>query len=149
MGMIEAANMVLWINDDTKQVMIAPHRDDDGEFWRTPEKHGFKGHWVDPIGAAYAEWGKMKPGVRVQLMLETIIDLAMQGFDLATLLRAFNRVRQFHDLGSKSYPMCRALIGQCLEPNTMTFEELLVHYRNDAVVGNENSNPSPCTFSQF
>jgi hypothetical protein len=124
--------MVLWVNDDTKQVIIAPHREDFDEFWGTPEDHGFEGHWVDPIGAAYSDWKKIKPAMRVQLMLETIIDLTMQGFDLATLLRTFNQVPQFHKLGNDSHPMCRALTkaltGECLEQVTMTFEELLVNY---------------------
>lgn len=66
-------------------------------------------------------------------MLETVIDLAMQGFDLGTVLRAFAGVEEFRALGSESYPMCRALtsalVGKCLEPNTMSFEELLEHYR--------------------
>jgi hypothetical protein len=70
---------------------------------------------------------------RVSLMLETAIDLTMQGYPLKKILTAFAVVRQFRALGSKSYPMCRALtsalVGQCLEPNTMSFEELLVHYR--------------------
>jgi hypothetical protein len=66
-------------------------------------------------------------------MLETAIDLAMNGFDLGDVLREFAKVKQFRELGSKSFPMCRALtkaiVGQCLEFNTMSFEELLVHYR--------------------
>jgi hypothetical protein len=75
----------------------------------------------------------MNDAQRVQLMLETTIDLTMQGFGLGQVLRAFAEVKQFRALGEQSYPMCRALtqalIGQCLEPNTMEFEELLVAYR--------------------
>jgi hypothetical protein len=70
---------------------------------------------------------------RTHLMLETVIDLAMQGFPLKAVLIAFADVREFRALGSQSYPMARALtsalLGQCLEPATMSFEELLVHYR--------------------
>jgi hypothetical protein len=48
------------------------------------------------------------------------------------VLTAFAEVREFRKLGGRSYPMCRALtkalLGRCLEPNTMSFEELLVHY---------------------
>jgi hypothetical protein len=140
--MIDAANMVLWVNNKTKQVMIAPHtNEDETQFWGTPKYHGYPGHWHDPIGAAYTQWREMSPTMRVQLMLETIIDLAMQGFDLTTLLRAFNQVPQFHELGNKSYPMCRALtkalIGRRLEPNTMSFEELLVQYRAEAQPAND------------
>jgi hypothetical protein len=69
---------------------------------------------------------------RTRLMLETAIDLAMQGFALKDVLVAFAGVRQFRALGGQSYPMARALtsalLGKCLEPNTMSFEELLVHY---------------------
>jgi hypothetical protein len=68
-------------------------------------------------------------------MMETAIDLAMNGFDLKTVLTAFVEVKQFRALGSQSYPMCRAitkaLTGTSLEFNTMTFEELLVHYAPD------------------
>jgi hypothetical protein len=67
------------------------------------------------------------------LMLETVIDLAMQGFPLKDVLTAFAEVREFRALGSQSHPMARALtsalLGKCLEPNTMSFEELLAHYR--------------------
>jgi hypothetical protein len=105
---IDAANMVLWVNLDSKQVMITPHSNkDETRFWGSPDEHGYPGYWGDPIGAAYTQWKEMKPEQRVQLMLETIIDLAMQGFNLTTLLRAFNQVPQFHALGNKSYPMCR------------------------------------------
>jgi hypothetical protein len=66
-------------------------------------------------------------------MLETVIDLGMQGFPLKQMLRAFAEVREFRALGSQSYPMCRALtsalLGRCLEPNTMSFEEVLLERR--------------------
>jgi hypothetical protein len=69
---------------------------------------------------------------RVTLMLETAIDLAMNGFDLGYVLREFAKVRQFRALGDKSYPMCRALtkalIGRSYEFNTMSFEKLLKTY---------------------
>jgi hypothetical protein len=82
-----------------------------------------------PIGAVYEEWRQASDQQRVQLMLETAIDLATQGFDMVDILRAFAEVRQFRALGSDSYPMCRALttalVGQCLEPNTETFEALM------------------------
>jgi hypothetical protein len=52
---------------------------------------------------------------------------------LKTVLRAFANVAEFRALGSESYPMCRALtsalVGRCLEPNTMSFEELLAAHR--------------------
>ena len=62
-------------------------------------------------------------------MIETAIELALQGFDLAAILREFAKVDCFCQLGEKSVPMCRALtkaiVGKRLEPNTMTFGELL------------------------
>ncbi|WP_144038011.1 hypothetical protein [Bradyrhizobium japonicum] len=89
--------------------------------------------WGDPIGAHYGEWQGLDDKGRVQLMLETAIDLAMQGYELERVLRAFAEVEEFRALGSESYPMCRALtkaiVGKSLEPNTMTFEELLVAHR--------------------
>jgi hypothetical protein len=89
--------------------------------------------WNDPIGRSYTQWRTMSPHMRAVLMLETAIDLTMQGYDLKTILREFNKVDCFHDLGSVSAPMCRALtmalLGRCLEPNTMSFEELLIAYK--------------------
>jgi hypothetical protein len=126
--MIKAEDAVVWINDDTREVMVKPHS------WGVPEDHApyKRGHWCDPIGAAYSQWNVMTNGQRVRLMLETSIDLTMQGWPMATVLRAFAEVEEFHDLGRESYPMCRALtaalVGTSLEPNTMNFDELLIHY---------------------
>ena len=83
-----------------------------------------RSHWHRALTMArHEEW--------VQLMLETAIDLTMQGFQMPTVLRAFAEVNEFRVLGSRSYPICRALtkalVGESLEFNTMSFEELLVH----------------------
>jgi hypothetical protein len=127
--MIDAKDAVVWINHDSGEVMVQEHA------WGVPDdrKSLQRGRWGDPIGAAYSEWNAMTDEERVVLMLETAIDLAMQGFALPNVLKAFAQVKQFRDLGSKSYPMCRALtsalVGRSLEPNTMSFEELLVAYR--------------------
>ena len=76
----------------------------------------------------------MSDDQRVLLMLETAIDLAMQGFELGMILRAFANVKQFQVLGEKSYPMCRALtqalVGCSLEPNTIGFEELVQRFQS-------------------
>lgn len=123
--MISASEAVVWINSETKEVRVLPqgaHRSD-------PKLRS----WADPLGASYAEWRQLKDRERIQLMLETAIDLTMQGFDLGMILREFAKVDQFRALGSESIPMCRALtsaiVGKCLEPNTMSFEELLEQYR--------------------
>jgi hypothetical protein len=127
--LLDAKDIVVWINNHTKEVMVKTHE------WGCPkDRHGYRRTgWCDPIGAAYSDWHKMTDQGRVRLMLETAIDLAMQDFPLKDVLTAFASVRQFRALGSKSYPMARALtsalVGQCLEPNTMSFEELLVHYK--------------------
>jgi hypothetical protein len=119
--MINAEEAVVWINSDTHEVMV----------WSksagVPTKD--RNSWGDPIGAAYSQWHEMSTDQRMQLMTETAIDLAMQGFALKDVLKAFATVVEFRALGSKSFPMCRALtsalLGRCLEPNTMSFEELL------------------------
>ena len=120
--MISAANAVVWVNKDSRAVWVAEVGDATNP----------RPAWSDPIGAHYADWRDMDDPGRVQLMMETALDLAMQGFDLGTVLRAFSEVEEFRRLGSESYPMCRALtkaiVGKSLEPNTMTFEELLVSY---------------------
>jgi len=123
--MLDAKDVVVWVNTDTKEVMLRTHE------WGCPDERRThrRGHWCDPIGAAYSQWHTMTDEERVRLMLETVIDLAMQGIPLKTLLTAFAGVRQFRALGSESYPMARALtsalVGKCLEPNTRSFEELL------------------------
>ncbi|MFH1342124.1 MAG: hypothetical protein ABIL01_13130 [Pseudomonadota bacterium] len=123
--MINAKDAVVWTNSSTHEVRVAAK----GE--HRPDTRG--GAWGDPIGASYLQWLEMNDDQRVRLMLETAIDLAMQGFDLGAVLREFADVEEFRALGSKSYPMCRALtkalIGQSLEPNDMSFEELLEAYR--------------------
>jgi hypothetical protein len=132
MSDIKAKDAVIWVNKETREVMVRPHR------WGVPEDYApFKrGHWGDPIGAAYSQWWNMSNDQRVRLMLETAVDLAMQDIPMPTVLQAFAEVEEFRALGSESYPMCRALtkamLGRSLEPNTMSFEELLVQYRHRA-----------------
>ena len=59
------------------------------------------GGWGDPIGAAYLQWDKMTDPQRVNLMLHTALDLAMQGFPLKRVLTAFAEVREFRALGGR------------------------------------------------
>jgi penicillin V acylase-like amidase (Ntn superfamily) len=124
--MIDAKDAVVWTNSDTKQVKVLTHAWPRGAAWG------------DPIGAAYTQWNKMTDKQRVELMLETAIDLAMQGYSLKDVLTEFAQVRQFRALGEKSFPMCRALtkalVGRSLEFNTMSFEELLVQYAKEKVL---------------
>lgn len=123
--MISAADAKVWVNRNTHEVRVMAVGTD-----RAIDRSD---GWSDPIGAAYTEWKELTNQARVQLMLETAIDLAMQGYDLKAVLRAFVEVTEFRALGSESYPMCRALtsalVGRCLEPNTMSFEELLEAHR--------------------
>jgi hypothetical protein len=130
--MLDAADIVVWVNDKMKEVMVRTHA------WGCPEDRGHGHGWVDPIGAAYSSWETLTDRQRVRLMLETAIDLAMQGVPLKDVLTAFAEVRQFRALGSQSYPMARALtsalLGVCLEPNTMSFEELLIYYTPTRIV---------------
>jgi hypothetical protein len=104
---MKAKDAVIWINADTREVRVARV----GE-WSQPSSQ-----WCDPIGAHYASWHEGKQ--QMLTMLETAIDLAMQGFDLGDVLRAFAEIDEFKALGTNSYPMCRALnsalFGRCLE----------------------------------
>lgn len=88
--------------------------------------------WSDPIGRSYLQWRKMTEAERAQLMLETALDLTLQGYDLKNIVREFAKVDCFFALGRVSCPMCRlltsALLGKCLEPNTMSFDELMAAY---------------------
>src|SRR5262245_45872842 len=98
--MLNAKDIVVWVNKRTREVVVClagvgcPHKS--------------RG-WTDPIGAHYTQWQKMTDAQRVQLMLETAIDLAMHGFPLPNVLKALATVKEFRALGSESYPMCRAL----------------------------------------
>lgn len=116
--MIDAADAVVWVNNTTLQVMVRTHEEG------VPDEG-----WGDPIGAHYLQWMAMSDQQRILLMLETAIDLTMRGFEMKSILIAFSTVKQFLDLGSHSYPMCRALtkahLGKSLEPNTMKFEQLM------------------------
>jgi hypothetical protein len=120
--MIDAKDAVVWVNNELGEVLVRPHS------WGVPEDHGRALGWSDPIGAAYAQWREMKNAQRVQLMLETALDLAMQGIPLDRVLRAFAPVTKFRALGGKSFPMCRAmtqvLVGRRLEAPER-FEELV------------------------
>jgi hypothetical protein len=126
---INAAEAVLWVNNETHEVMVWPQKRG------CPDERSGRarvGHWCDPIGAAYVEWGKMSNNDRMRLMTETAIDLAMQGFALKDVLTAFAQVPEFRALGSQSYPMARsltsALLGRCLEPTGEEFEYVLRTY---------------------
>jgi hypothetical protein len=127
--MIDIESMVLWTNRNTKEVMIWTHAEG------APGRRPGRGSWSDPIGAAYTQWRKMTNRQRVQLMLETAIDLTMQGYSLKTILMLFAQVPEFRALGGQSFPMCRALtkalVGRSLEPNTMNFEDLLMHHASE------------------
>ena len=120
--MIKAKDAVVWTNDENHEVRVL--------------KHGVGLNlgplWSDPIGAHYSQWRDMNNKQRVQLMLETAVDLTMQGFSLRQILAEFAKVEEFHNLGNESFPMCRALtkaiVGKSLEPNTMSFPELLEAY---------------------
>jgi hypothetical protein len=120
--MIPAAEAIVWTNNETKEVDVT----------RRGSIREREPGWGDPIGASYAEWDEMNDTQRIQMVLETVIDLTAQGFDILATLRAFSKIYEFRALGSKSYPMCRALtkalVGKSLEPNSMAFEELLTAY---------------------
>jgi hypothetical protein len=80
----EEEEAVFWVNDATHQILIRPHS------WGCPEDRPSlrpRSGWSDPIGAAYAEWQGSSTKDRVNLMLETIIDLAMQGYPIRTSSR--------------------------------------------------------------
>jgi hypothetical protein len=126
MTRIAAIEAVVWIDNETHEIQIRNVK------WGEVESRNWRGRWSDPIGAHYTQWREMSDADRVLLMLETVIDLAMMGFPMVQLLKAFDTIEEFHALGRRSYPMCRALtaalVGERLEPNTMSFDELLEHW---------------------
>ena len=99
--MIGARDAVVWVNNETREVCVRANGRDGARIEGS--------QWSDPIGAAYSDWREANNDKRVLLMLETAIDLAMQGIDLGSNLRAVAEVKEFRALGSVSIPMCRAL----------------------------------------
>lgn len=62
------------------------------------------------IEVCESTWCEADDAARVRLMLETAIDLMVEGsFEPAAVVREFAKGRQFRELGSKSYPICRAI----------------------------------------
>ena len=124
MAKIKSRFCVVWTDAAEKKVMVQDVRGQ--RYWTRPEG-GLS--WSDPIGASYTAWRQMSVSNRCLSMLETAIDLAVQGYDLTEILREFAKVDCFYQLGTESAPMCRALtqvlLGRCLEPNTMSFDELM------------------------
>jgi hypothetical protein len=122
--MIDVTHAVVWANPETREVRVL--RDHAPEAWELQYP------WTHPIGAWSLQWQKMSNRARIQLMMETAIDLAVEGFAMKDIMTAFAVVPQFKALGAESLPMYRALnsalVGQCLETNTMSFEELLLEY---------------------
>ena len=127
-GSIVSRYATIWTETEHKQVLVT----EEYRYIRSPDELGRPGRWVDPIGAAYMHWRDMTPAERAGLMTETALDLAMQGYDLQAIIREFAKVDCFYALGRESVPMCRALtqalLGRCLEPNTMSFDGLMEHY---------------------
>ena len=121
--MIDGQNILIWSNMDTHQVLVLPRE-------APPPQGG--GLWLHYFGAFDPKWRNMTSDERARLKTEFALDLAMQGFDLGTVLKAFAQVREFRALGAKSHPMCRALtkalIGETYDMATMGFEELLETY---------------------
>jgi hypothetical protein len=109
--MLSADNISVWVDYKNKRIVVLPYAIGD-DCLGTPNHQGFKGHWGDPIGAAYLQWRKMTNQQRMMLMLETAIDLAVnKDFAISDILRAFAEVSEFRALGRESYPMCRAYQG--------------------------------------
>jgi hypothetical protein len=109
---LDIGNITVWVEREQHKVLVTPHMVDlppsnAQEVWGRPEQHGMPGHWIDPIGAAYTQWREMTDRERITLMLETAIDLAMDGFDLGEVVAEFAKVRQFRSQASD--PMRRAL----------------------------------------
>ena len=127
--MIASKDCTVWTNDGAKAVRVIGR---EMRYQRPEDFFKMSGRWCDPIGSAYDQWRKMTEEQRAGLMVETALDLAMQGYDLGEIICEFAKVDCFYALGRVSIPMCRAItqamLNQCLEPNTMTFDELMANY---------------------
>jgi len=74
--MINAEEAVVWVNNETHEVMVWRH----GKGCPEDYPAARRGYFCDPIGAAYSQWQEMSNDQRMRLMTETAIDLAMQGY---------------------------------------------------------------------
>ena len=133
---MKSENIVVWNNDYRREVLITDRRTERRSLPKTlayGEPDSWKDSWSDAIGAAYGAWHKMAEWERARLMVEFALDLAMRGYDLKHVIGEFAKVDCFRALGSESIPMClvltQVLCGRRLEPNTMTFEDLLENYK--------------------
>lgn len=108
--MIDAKDAVVWVSRNTKQVMVRPHG------WGPTARARTGGISLGAIAQTDEQ--------RMQLMLKTIIDLAVHGFDLKQVLTAFAEIREFRALGI-GVPMSRALsAAQIGKTNTVSLEQL-------------------------
>lgn len=146
---LEASNVFVWVERDERKVLVTPYEVDpplrcsDGStqnWWGNPNQHGIAGRWHNLICAGHPIWGEMDDSQRVTLMLETAIDLAMDGFDLSTVLREFAKVRQFRALGDEGYPnpmreaLIKAKVMDSGKPNEDEVAAAMAAYRQATVI---------------
>jgi hypothetical protein len=127
--MMKAADAVVWVQEEHPRKVLVRHirHGDDGMH---------EGFWCDPIGAREVSWRNLSDDERVRLMLETALDLAMDGLDLGEVLREFAKVEEFRALGNKGHTMSRALsraiVGVSLDMcDERSFDDLMRQYAPD------------------
>lgn len=117
--MIKSEDRVVWVTPDDKVVRVTG-----GGSLPSLSAHPGTGHWYDPIGAVYGRW-KSASGERARQMTETAIDMAMQATIWERSCGSLSAWREEHTHvpGADT-----AIVGKCLEPNTVPFGEMLVAY---------------------
>lgn len=120
---MKSSHAAVWVNYNSLKVRVLSH--DEG----SPADNA----WQDIAGRAYLWWNSGSARVRVQSMLELLVKLGGEGFDLNEMVREFSAVDEFYELGRESVFMCNALTrawcGKVYDPVTMTFDELMDAHR--------------------
>jgi hypothetical protein len=99
---IEAKDAHLWWRDSTKEIYVCQFQ---SSIDRSILRHS---SYLSDSGASYMQWAKeLTDEQRVQWMMEMVIEFLAKGYSAHDVIGQFLKVRQFAELGGKSYMMCR------------------------------------------
>jgi hypothetical protein len=111
-GSIPAVEAHIWWDDERRLLAVVPFGP--GQC-RTLTTNGY----TCDAGASEASWREATQAERLRLLYEMAIEFMVAGHDPKHVVREFAKVREFAELGGKSYPMARALTeaieGQAVE----------------------------------
>ena len=99
---IEAKDAHLWWRDSTKEIYVCRFQ---SSIDRSILRHS---SYLSDSGASYVQWAKeLTDEQRVQWMMEWSVEFLAKGFPARDVIGQFLKVRQYAELGGKSFMMCR------------------------------------------